>query len=709
MSESSSKAAAWHPLDPLTPNEITDVCLALRKYIATQTDVKALKFISCYLLPPPKKAVLAYLGIPLAPGTKPEEPILITRKAEVDIIDLVNGRSYNAILSLQEVGWTLDTFDLLEEGLQPQISVEELVNCERVVRNDPLVQQLAKDVGITPEQIHCEGWSIGYDERFPTTNRLQQGLLFARFSQHDNLYAHPMDFLAVFDSNSEKVLHVEFAAHYKSTPNGPTLSVPSTAPPTLEGDQLAKAQRERIPPPRAAFDFLPDLMATTQKDFKLREDVKPLHIVQPEGVSFKLTGSQLEWQNWKMHIGFHHREGIALSTITYNDHGELRPVLYRLSLAEMVVPYAASEHPHARKFAFDSGEYGMGVMANELTLGCDCLGQIHYLPGTFVKHDGTPHIIQNCICIHEEDAGVLWKHTDFRPGGRSQTVRRRRLVVSMVCTLANYEYIFNYMFYQDGSIEMEIRLTGILQVYIAADGEQSPYSTVVAPNINAHYHQHIFSVRVDPMVDGLRNSLVETDIMPSPAPTGSAENFAGNAFVAADTVLKTATARDYAYAEGKERRWRIVNPARQHYSTGRDVGYALGVKGAAVQLLARHDGWVGRRAAFAQSALWVCPDVEGAKGGRMWPAGKYVPQTRDSPEDSIGNWVKDGESVENEDILVYLTVGVTHIPRPEDWPVMPVEHLSITFKPVSFFAVNPSMDVPGVNDPQSVPAFPPSV
>jgi primary-amine oxidase len=132
-------------------------------------------------------------------------------------------------------------------------------------------------------------------------------------------------------------------------------------------------------------------------------------------------------------------------------------------------------------------------------------------PGTFVKHDGTPHVVENCICIHEEDAGVLWKHTDFRPGGRSQTVRRRRLVVSMVCTLANYggrtavrcaipkmsdeypEYIFNYLFYQDGSIEMEIRLTGILQVYVAADEEKSPYGTVVAPNINAHYHQHIVS------------------------------------------------------------------------------------------------------------------------------------------------------------------------------------------------------------------------
>ncbi|KAJ7099470.1 copper amine oxidase [Mycena belliarum] len=715
-----SPAAAWHPLDPLTPDEITGASLAVRKYIAIETDVKAVKFITCYLLPPPKKAVLAYLGIPLAPGAKPEAPVPITRKAEADIIDLVNGRSFNVILSFQEDEWKVDTFDLLEEGLQPQISVEELLICERIVRQDPLVIKLAKDVGVSPEEINCEGWSIGFDERFPKSLRLQQGIFFARFSRHDNHYAHPMDFIAVVDSNSEKVLHVEFAAHYKPSPNGPSLSAPSTQAPPLEADQLAHANRGRIPPPRPAFDFLPDLMATTQENFKLRDDVKPLHIMQPEGVSFKLTGTQIEWQNWKFHIGFNHREGLALSTITYNDHGEVRPVIYRLSLAEMVVPYAAPEHPHARKFAFDSGEYGMGAMANELTLGCDCLGQIHYLPGVYVNHDGSPHVIQNCICIHEEDAGVLWKHSDFRPGGRSQTVRRRRLVVSMVCTLANYgespsmaarrhvlialaEYIFNYMFYQDGSIELEIRLTGVLQVYIAADGEQTPYGTIVAPNVSAQYHQHIFSIRVDPMVDGIHNSLVETDIMPAPAPTGSAENFAGNAFTATDTVLKTAAAREHE--AGRERRWRVVNPARTHYSTKRAVGYGLGVKGAAVQLMTQHDGWVGRRATFTKKALWVCRDEEGAKGGRMWPAGKYVPQTRDAPADSIGNWVEDGASIENEDILVYLTVGVTHIPRPEDWPVMPVEHLNVYFKPQSFFDANPSMDVPGVRDPHSVPAF----
>ncbi|KAG6887953.1 hypothetical protein C0992_010056 [Termitomyces sp. T32_za158] len=430
-------------------------------------------------------------------------------------------------------------------------------------------------------------------------------------------------------------------------------------------------------------------MAEDDKDFKFRDDIKPLHIVQPQGVSFKMNGHELEWQNWKMHISFTQREGIALSTITYNDHGEIRPIIYRLSLAEMVVPYGAPEYPHPRKFAFDSGEYGMGTMANELSLGCDCLGQIHYLPGAYVRNNGSAAIIKNVICIHEEDAGVLWKHTDYRPGGRSQTVRRRRLVVSMVCTLANYEYIWNYHFYQDGSIEFEIRLTGILNVYIADKDETNPYGTVVAPGINAQNHQHLFSVRIDPMIDGLSNSVVESDTIALPdAPTGSAANFAGNAFLSKETVLTTEAGRPFDWA--KERRWKIINGARKHHASGKNVGYSIGMKGGATPVMAHHDSWAAKRAAFVTNALWVCRDVEGPKGSRMWPAGKYVPQTRVEPEDSVGKWVEGRQNADNEDILVYVTV---------------VEHLNVTLKPNSFFKANPSMDVPGTYDLTSVPAF----
>ena len=222
------------------------------------------------------------------------------------------------------------------------------------------------------------------------------------------------------------------------------------------------------------------------------------------------------------------------------------------------------------------------------------------------------------------------------------------------------EYIWNYFFYQDGTIEFEIRLTGILQVYVKNPDEPNPYGTTVAPQVNAHYHQHIFSLRVDPMIDGLQNSVVETDVVPLPnAPVSSPENFAGNAFVTQDTILKNATegGRDYSFE--RDRKWRIINPAaKPHYSSGAQPGYVINAKGAMSPLMVREGGWVAKRAAFAKKALWVVKEKEGVDGGRIWPAGKYVPQTRDDPENSLGPWSKENATIENEDIIVFLTLGL---------------------------------------------------
>lgn len=158
--------------------------------------------------------------------------------------------------------------------------------------------------------------------------------------------------MPVIDSNAMKVIHIDFPPHRSSKG---ALSRSNTLPGLLSEDSVAASGRDRIPPPKEAFDFLPDLLAQKEgANYKQREDLKPLHIVQPEGVSFKMNGNELEWQKWKMHVAFSHREGLALSAITYNDDGNVRPIFYRLSLAEMVVPYGAPEFPHPRKFAFDS-------------------------------------------------------------------------------------------------------------------------------------------------------------------------------------------------------------------------------------------------------------------------------------------------------------------------------------------------------------------
>jgi primary-amine oxidase len=316
--------------------------------------------------------------------------------------------------------------------------------------------------------------------------------------------------------------------------------------------------------------------------------------------------------------------------------------------------------------------------------------------------------------------------------------------------------VWNYYFYQDGSIEFEVRLTGILQTYVAGPNEPAPYATRVAPGIHAHFHQHLFSVRVDPMVDGLLNSVIETDVLPASTGYGSPENFAGNAFQVHDRVLRRANEGAREWDAAADRRWRIVSAGKRHHASGQLTGYSIGVKGGATVALPRPEGWVGRRATFARNTLWVVrekeqedPARDGGGGGRMWPSGKFVPQAREEPADSLARWVRDdGDAkIENEDVLVYVTVGTTHIPRPEDWPVyvrcffsspsllttslislvrwggggnwgtlmgpdltldvcrMPVEHIRLTLKPNSFFSANPCLDVPGVKDEKSVRAF----
>ncbi|PWN47568.1 hypothetical protein IE53DRAFT_244019 [Violaceomyces palustris] len=710
---------APHPLDPLTPEEISAASLIARSHFAARTSVKALKFASSLLINPPKAAVLYALGLPLPRGSKMDARTAkqaLVRRVECQIIDEITGDAYEVKLALASnlphPGPTgkyspssagllgkVESVKKLPVGMQPGLTPEEVNEAEEILRADPRICAIAREVGIEPHQLYADGWSIGYDDRFDPSIRLQQCLVYARKSDEENLYAHPMDFYPVIDSNAKKVLAVDFPGH-RDAVTGKLSTLNSTTRPgpvTTDRDEaLGYAGRQRITPPMESFDYLPDLMASDPKMPKLRTDLKPLHVTQPEGVSFKMQGNELSWQKWKMHIGFHPRDGLVLSTVTYNDAGNVRPIVYRMSVAEMVVPYSSPEHPHPRKFAFDVGEYGMGTLSNSLKLGCDCLGTIHYLDGSYVGQDGQPVTIEKCICIHEEDAGIAWKHTDYRPGGRVRVARGRKLVVQMICTIANYEYIFNYNFHTDGSIQLETKLTGILNLYVKERDEPNPYGVEVAPKVNAHYHQHLFSLRIDPMVDGCENTVVQTDVKQTEAATGTDGNYLGNGFTTVKTPIKRSAGLDY----DKHRVWSIVNPSKKHYASGLPASYKIHTKDFE-PLALRGDSMVAKRAQFSTKALWVTPFEE----EQLWPAGKYVPQQRDTAEDSLGNWVKKEESTEDTDVVVWLTYGITHIPRPEDWPVMPVEHLNVWLKPANFFDLNPAHDLPSLNDPLSRNAF----
>ncbi|EAA31244.1 peroxisomal copper amine oxidase [Neurospora crassa] len=632
-----------HPFDPLSREEIENTIFTVKK---AHGDV----YFNVVSLQEPRKAEMtAWLEDP----TKAPRP---KRLADVVVI-APGGKVYDGLVDPAKgeiVSWEL------AEGQQPILTMEELQLVEHIARKDPKVIEQCKISGIPEEdmdKVYCDPWTIGFDERFGSSVRLQQALMYYRPELDNCQYQYPLDFCPIYDSDKQEIIAID---------------IPKIRRP------LSKAP---------AFDYHP---AAIEARGGFRNNLKPINITQPEGVSFKLNGREIEWQNWKFHIGFNYREGIVLNNITFNDQGNVRPIFYRLSIAEMVVPYGNPEHPHHRKHAFDLGEYGAGYLTNSLSLGCDCKGSIHYLDAEFPTRVGGIRKIKNAICIHEEDAGILFKHTDFRDDSVIVT-RGRKLIVQQIFTAANYEYVVAWIFHQDGTIQPEIKLTGILNTYIMdPDEDTHGWGTQVYTGVNAHNHQHLFCLRIDANVDGPNNSVFVTDAVPGEAPVGSKENFYGNAFYSKRTKLATTGEAKTDYIAQTSRTWEICNPNKLNPYSKKPVSYKL-VSREVPTLLPKEGSLVWKRAAFARHSVHVTK----YRDDQLWPAGRHVPQTSGEPSRGLPEWIGNGtESIDNTNVVVWHTFGVTHFPTPEDFPVMPVEPMTLLLRPRNFFARNPVLDVP---------------
>lgn len=634
-----------HPFDPLTSVEI-ELAIAIVKRAHGEVNFHVVS------LQEPRKAQMTAW---LADSQNTPRP---ARVAEVVVI-AAGGKVYEGLVDLD--GPKITKW-VQVHGAQPIITIEELSAVEHACRVDPKVIEQCGISGIPADEMHkvyCDPWTIGYDERFGSSVRLQQALMYYRPDVDNCQYQYPLDFCPIWNATEKKIIAIDI----------PKIRRPLRLNPPLEYHHLA-----------------------IEKQGGYRTDLKPINITQPEGVSFKMsgTGREIEWQNWKFHIGFNYREGLVFNNITFNDKGNVRPIFYRMSLAEMVVPYGNPEHPHQRKHAFDLGEYGAGYLTNSLALGCDCKGSIHYLDAFMPTQAGGVRKVKNAICIHEEDDGILFKHTDFRDDSTIVT-RARKLIVQQIFTAANYEYAVQWVFHQDGTIQPDIKLTGILNTYVMHEGEDTHgWGTEVSKGVNAHNHQHLFCLRINPNIDGQNNSVHMVDAMASDAPVGSPENFYGNAFYAKRTKLETTAQAMTDYNGATSRTWDMVNENVINSQSGKPVSYKI-VSREVPGLLPKEGSLVWKRAGFARHAVHVTKYAD----DQLWPAGDHVPQTSGQPSHGLTEWIGDGaESISNTDVVLWHTFGITHFPAPEDFPVMPAEPITLLLRPRHFFTCNPVMDVP---------------
>ncbi|KAA9085016.1 primary-amine oxidase [Microbacterium radiodurans] len=625
-------AVPRHPLDPLTAAEIETARAVLVAAGLLGETVRV-----PMLLPyEPDKSELA----DWAPGDE------MDRRVDVTLLDTATGGVIEAVVSVTRGEVVAQrAHDTTEAPYgQPQYLFEEYERAAEIVKASGEWRAAMTRRGLADriDLAFCSPLAPGFVGRANEVGRrIIRSLTFLRDSEDDIAWAHPVEGLIVHvDLIENRVIGIED-----------------------EGD---------VPVPAGSGKYTPDAVGPP------RETLKPIEIVQSEGPSFAVDGSHVTWENWSLRVDFNAREGLVLHDVRFDD----RPVLTRASVPEMVVPYGDTSPTRFWISYFDAGEYLLGKNANHLELGCDCLGVIHYMDGHVADDHGNPVRIPNVVCMHEEDYGVLWKHTEPGPVG-GHVRRSRRLVVSYFSTIGNYDYGFFWYFYLDGSIQVEAKATGIVFVGAGIPGTTNRHAPEIAPGIFAPVHQHLFSARLDVAIDGEDNRLVEIDA--ARIPMGDQNPF-GNAFSWTETTLHSELEAQREADSSVARVWEVRSASRTN-RLGKPTAYHLIPEPTAL-LMADPASTVAARAAFATKHLWGTAFDRDER----WPGGRY-PNAHQGGG-GLPAYTADDRSIDGEDLVLWHTFGLTHIPRPEDWPIMPVDYAGFWLKPYGFLDVNPAMDVP---------------
>ncbi len=285
--QSLAETVSVHPLDPLSADEI-------KRAVQILSDKHRLDenywFAEVRLQEPDKAAVSAHV-----PGGD------VSRRVFFVIIDRPGNRTFEALVSLDD-GVVLNWEHI--EGVQPAIILEEFYETEELVKTDPEFLKAMARRGITDvSMISIDPWSAGsYGADTRDQRRINALMWLRKDSPDDNPYAHPIDGLIAHINLTERTVEV--------------------------------VDLEQVSIPEEPGNYIPELTGQRRAD-----DMRPLHITQPEGPSFSLDGHSLHWYDWSLRIGFTQREGLVLHDVKYSDRGADRSVLYRGSLSSMVVPY----------------------------------------------------------------------------------------------------------------------------------------------------------------------------------------------------------------------------------------------------------------------------------------------------------------------------------------------------------------------------------
>ena len=627
-----------HPLNALSADEIktaVDIVKSAKDFPPNT------RFTQISLAEPDKAKVWDFV----LNGTAVDGP----RRANVTLLD--GKHVIETVVDLQSkkvVSWTP------VKDAHGMILLDDFATVQKVINDSPEFTEALKKHGITdPSKVVTTPLTVGYfdgKDGLTQDKRLLKAISYLDVGD-GNYWAHPIENLvAVVDLEQKKIIKIE---------EGPVVPVQMTPRP-YDG-------RDRLPLER-----------------------KPLQIIEPEGKNYTITGDTLHWQNWDFHLRLDSRVGPVISTVTYNDSGTRRKVMYEGSLGGMIVPYGDPDVGWYFKAYLDSGDYGMGTLTSSIAPGKDAPSNAVMLNETIADYSGKPITIPRAIAVFERYAGPEYKHQEL--GQPNVSVEGRELVVRWITNVGNYDYIFDWVFHENGTIGIDVGATGIEAVkgvksktmHDATAEADTRYGTLIDHNIVGTTHQHIYNFRLDMDVDGENNRLVAMDPVVKPNPDGGprtstmqvnqytidSEKQAAQKFDPATIRLLSNTTKEN----------RMGNPVSYQI-----IPYAGGTHPVATGANFAKDEWIYHRLSFMDKQLWVTR----YHADERYPEGLYP--NRSTHDTGLGQFTKDDEKLDNQDLVVWITTGTTHVARAEEWPMMPTEWVHALLKPWNYFNETPTL------------------
>ncbi len=622
---------AKHPLDALTAAEIA---LAVDILTADKKADDNTRYPAVTLLEPVKAEVLSW---------KPGQDF--SRRAFV--ISRRSGETYEAEIDLKAK--TILRYDL-KPNAEPMIMDAEWVYGRDQFMADPRFKAaLAKRGLADSEDVFCTPNSAGY---FPTENYQNRRILkIPCFSGKDKLHptlARPIEgLMGVVDTESGEVLDV--------------------------------IDREVVALPAAPVGYAETLPGE-------RPAINPIFNGALGETNIKLAGNlEVSWLDWSFHVRADKRAGLILSLAKFND----RSVAYQINVSEMFVPYMDPNPTWAYRTFMDAGEFGLGYLISSLEGGVDCPDSGVIADLTFPNDIGGTYTRPRALCIFERATGdPAWRHYS----GGQKTVDGRpqyELVVRHIPTLGNYDYVVDYVFSPQGNIGIRVGSTGFdaIKSVAAADmespsaAEDTQFGSLIAPYTVAPFHDHFVNFRIDLDVDGPQNSLVLDTVIPAQIknqpPRTSSWQLQSQRYKTEGPIVA-----DQHGANGGQR-WRVINP-NVKTKLKNNPGIWLDGHSGTTAILDDADA-PQMRAGFSKTTMWVSR----FQPQEQWAAGLYP--NLSSKDEGLPAFVSDNESIANEDLVMWYNLAFRHIPRPEDFPILPTYWHELKLRPASFFDMDPSM------------------